>query len=115
MKTNPEGLQLGKNVVIEEGVMIGDHVTIGHNTVILKGTIIGDHVTIGSNCVLGIKPSGNKRMRRDFENIEKLTLAAIRVLGILFRFIAAVLYRKIVLSVTMQVLERKYQLVKILL
>ena len=76
MKTNPEGLQLGKNVVIEEEVIIGDHVTIGHNTVILKGTVIGDHVTIGSNCVLGIKPSGNKRMRRDFENIEKLTIGS---------------------------------------
>jgi acetyltransferase-like isoleucine patch superfamily enzyme len=60
----PESAGIGKNVVIEDNVHIGENVTIGHNTVILEGTYIGDHVSIGSNCVLGVKPAGNKKMRK---------------------------------------------------
>lgn len=59
----PESVKLGQHVVIEEGVKIGENVTIGHHTVILKGTVIGDNVIIGSNCVLGVKKSGNQKMR----------------------------------------------------
>lgn len=60
----PESAAIGRNVVIEDNVHIGENVTIGHNTVILEGTYIGDHVAIGSNCVLGVKPAGNKKMRK---------------------------------------------------
>lgn len=53
MKKN---ILLGKNVVIEEEVEIGNNCTIGHNVVIRKGTIIEDNVTIGDNTVLGKEP-----------------------------------------------------------
>lgn len=39
--------------IVENGVIIGDNVTIGNNTVIKSGTIIGDNVRIGSCCVIG--------------------------------------------------------------
>lgn len=81
MEKHPENLQLGQNVVIEDGVTIGDNVTIGHNTVILTGTVIGDHVRIGANCVLGVKRSGNKRMRKDNETFEKLTIGNHTTIG----------------------------------
>lgn len=77
----PMNLEKGNFVVIEEGVTIGDHVTIGHNTVILKGTVIGDHVTIGANCVIGIKPRGNKRMRQDSRNVENLRIDSYTYIG----------------------------------
>ncbi|ACR80328.1 MULTISPECIES: acyltransferase [Kosmotoga] len=53
MKKN---ISLGKNVVIEEEVEIGNNCTIGHNVVIRRGTIIEDNVTIGDNTVLGKEP-----------------------------------------------------------
>ncbi|NLY79152.1 MAG: N-acetyltransferase [Lysinibacillus sp.] len=74
MEANSKNLQLGQNVVIEEGVTIGENVSIGHNTVILSGTEIGDNVIIGCNCVLGVKPGGNKRMRRDDYTATKLII-----------------------------------------
>ncbi|WP_158737178.1 N-acetyltransferase [Alteribacillus sp. YIM 98480] len=70
----PESAKVGKNVVIEEGVQIGERVTIGHNTVILKGTRIENEVSINSNCVLGIQPSGNKKMRNSFASNDQLIL-----------------------------------------
>jgi acetyltransferase-like isoleucine patch superfamily enzyme len=60
----PKSLKKGKNVVIEEGVIIGENVELGHNSVILKGTQVGDSVVVGANCVLGIEPGSNKRMRK---------------------------------------------------
>lgn len=48
-----KNVNIGHNVIVEEGVEIYDNVTIGHNTVILKGTIIYDNVTIGCNCTIG--------------------------------------------------------------
>lgn len=64
MATVPESAQLGKFVVIEDGVKIGKNAVIGHHTVILEGTEIGDNVTIGNNCVIGIRPAINQRMRK---------------------------------------------------
>lgn len=81
MSENPKGLQLGQNVVIEEGVTLGENVTIGHNTVILSGTIIGDNVKIGCNCVLGVKPGGNRRMRRENGVDLKLTIGEDTTIG----------------------------------
>lgn len=81
METEPKNLQLGTNVVIEEGVTFGEGVTIGHNTVILSGTVIGNNVKIGSNCVIGVKPGGNKRMRRENETIDKLTIGSNTTIG----------------------------------
>ncbi|MGZ4117637.1 MAG: DapH/DapD/GlmU-related protein [Bacteroidia bacterium] len=46
-------VKIGHNVVIEEGVEIGEETIIGHNTVILKGTIIGKKVKIGANNTIG--------------------------------------------------------------
>lgn len=81
MSANPKGLQLGQNVVIEEGVTLGENVSIGHNTVLLKGTVIGDNVKIGCNCVLGVKPGGNRRMRKENEAVEKLTIGNDTTIG----------------------------------
>ena len=50
---NPEQVNIGENVVIEEGVIIGDQVKIGHNTVILADCELGDHVKIGNNSTIG--------------------------------------------------------------
>ncbi len=46
-------VNIGPNVVIEEGVIIGSKVIVGANTVIKSGTIIHDNVIIGSNCTIG--------------------------------------------------------------
>lgn len=70
----PKSLKIGQNVVIEDGVTIGENVEIGHNTVILKGTQIGDQVVIGANCVIGIEPGSNKRMRKISQTYNQLTI-----------------------------------------
>jgi UDP-3-O-[3-hydroxymyristoyl] glucosamine N-acyltransferase len=49
----PANCTIGHGVVIEEGCMIGNDVSIGHNTVLMTGTIVEDGVTIGSNCTIG--------------------------------------------------------------
>jgi len=53
VKYNKEKINIGSNVVIEEGVVLGDNVIIGHNTVVKQGTKIGDNVKIGSNNTIG--------------------------------------------------------------
>lgn len=40
-------LKMGKNVVVEDGVIFGDNVTIFDNVIIRKGAVIGDNVTLG--------------------------------------------------------------------
>ncbi|MFS0865164.1 DapH/DapD/GlmU-related protein [Fredinandcohnia sp. 179-A 10B2 NHS] len=70
----PGNVILGQNVVIEDGVSIGENVVIGHNTVILEGTSIGDNVKVGANCVLGIQPSGNASMRKIGQTLQQLTI-----------------------------------------
>lgn len=65
--------QFGDNVIIEDDVHIGDNVIIGHNSVILRGTKIGNNVSTGCNCVLGIKPTVNKRMRKT-SNLTELVI-----------------------------------------
>lgn len=73
--------KVGHNVVIEEGVVLGNHVVIGDNTVILSGTELGDEVEVGANCVLGIQPGGNKRMRKTDEGKRKLVIGKGTKLG----------------------------------
>ena len=46
--TGPEELRS----IIEEDVVIGDHVWIGNNVVILPGIQVGDHSVIGANAVV---------------------------------------------------------------
>jgi UDP-3-O-[3-hydroxymyristoyl] glucosamine N-acyltransferase len=53
VEINRATCNIGANVVIEENVQIGNHVTIGANTVIKSETVINDHVIIGSNCTIG--------------------------------------------------------------
>jgi len=74
MSDIPRSAKIGKNVVIEDDVKIGENVFIGHNTIILSGTEIGDNVVIGFNCVLGIQPISNKRMRKISKNYNQLVL-----------------------------------------
>ncbi|WP_233880813.1 acyltransferase [Virgibacillus halodenitrificans] len=74
MSNIPESAQLGNYVVIEDNVILGEGVVIGHHTTILEGTQIGDNVSIGCNCVLGIKPSVNKRMRKTSKGYTNLTI-----------------------------------------
>jgi len=50
---NPTTVIIGENVVIEDGVVLGDEVKIGHNTVILARTIVGNKVKIGNNSTIG--------------------------------------------------------------
>ena len=40
------------NAHVEDGVLLGDDVTVGAYTVLGKGTTIGNHVVIGAHCVL---------------------------------------------------------------
>ncbi|MBI3948966.1 MAG: N-acetyltransferase [Acidobacteria bacterium] len=47
---------LGYGVVIEEGVEIGDQVSISHNAVILAGTRIGSGTIIESGSIIGRQP-----------------------------------------------------------
>ncbi|ALS24157.1 N-acetyltransferase [Paenibacillus naphthalenovorans] len=49
-------VEMGRNVVIGEGVTFGENVTIGHNVVIYDGSTIGSDVTIHDNCVIGKQP-----------------------------------------------------------
>lgn len=50
---------IGENVVIKEGVILGDHICIGDNCYLDYGCIIRDHVTlgpgsyVGPRCILG--------------------------------------------------------------
>ena len=74
MVNSRENLQLGQNVIIEENVQIGKDVSVGHNSVILAGTVIGDGVSVGCNCVLGIKPGGNKKMRKTAVHVSPLII-----------------------------------------
>lgn len=46
-------VEIGPNVVIENGCKIGKSVSIGANTVIKSGTIVGDECAIGSNNTIG--------------------------------------------------------------
>lgn len=46
-------VEIGQNVVIEAGCVIGKWVVIGHNTVIKSGTVLEDHVSLGCNCTIG--------------------------------------------------------------
>lgn len=50
----------GKNVIIENDVVIGVNVTIGHNVIIYAGTVIGNNVVIQDNAVIGKQPTRAK-------------------------------------------------------
>lgn len=50
---NPEKVNIGPNVVIEDNVQLGDFCEIGANTVLKKGIILKSNITIGSNCTIG--------------------------------------------------------------
>ncbi len=52
----PEDAQLGNNVVIESGVVIGAGAVVGNNVTIYAGTRIGRGCIIADNVVLGRKP-----------------------------------------------------------
>jgi acetyltransferase-like isoleucine patch superfamily enzyme len=41
---------IGKNVIIEDDVFIGDNCKIGHNVILKTGTVILDNVIIADNC-----------------------------------------------------------------
>jgi UDP-3-O-[3-hydroxymyristoyl] glucosamine N-acyltransferase len=49
----PNSSKINKGTIIEDGVIIGNRVTIGYNNVIHSGTIIEDDVIIGSNNTIG--------------------------------------------------------------
>lgn len=48
-----ENVSIGKNVVIEDGVIIGSNTIIEHNVVIHSGTVIGECCIIRSGAVIG--------------------------------------------------------------
>jgi UDP-3-O-[3-hydroxymyristoyl] glucosamine N-acyltransferase len=48
-----ENVSIGKNVVIEDGVIIGSNTLIEHNVVIHAGTVIGDNCIIRSGATIG--------------------------------------------------------------
>ena len=51
-----DGVQLGKNTLVEAEVVVGDNTVIGHNVVLHKGTTIGAGVRIDDNVVIGKQP-----------------------------------------------------------
>lgn len=53
VKFNKEKVNIGNNVVIEEGCEIGENVIVNSNTCILKNTKIGNNVKIGCNNTIG--------------------------------------------------------------
>lgn len=53
VKFDRNTVNIGENVVVEEGVVIGDNVKIGHNSVILSDCVLGNNVKIGSNSTVG--------------------------------------------------------------
>lgn len=54
-------VQIGQNVVIEEGVSIGEGSVIGHNVTIMRNTSIGLDCNIGSNSSIGVDGFGYER------------------------------------------------------
>jgi len=48
-----KNVNIGRNTVLEDGVIIGNNTYIGNNNVILKSTIIGNNVIIGNNNTIG--------------------------------------------------------------
>ncbi|MBD1580942.1 UDP-3-O-(3-hydroxymyristoyl)glucosamine N-acyltransferase [Pseudoalteromonas sp. S16_S37] len=48
-----ENVRIGKNTVIENGVVIGSNTVIEHNVVIHTGTVIGAHCVIRSGATIG--------------------------------------------------------------
>ena len=62
------------NVVIMDGVVLGDHVTVGNNCVIHPKTIIGNNVEIQDNAVLGKRPRASTmskiRIQKEYEPLD---------------------------------------------
>ncbi|MDP8232775.1 MAG: DapH/DapD/GlmU-related protein [Candidatus Zophobacter franzmannii] len=56
-----KNVEIGINVVIEDGVEIGDNCLIGHNVVIYSDTVIGDGVRIDANTIIGKRPLSSPR------------------------------------------------------
>ncbi len=56
----PESVKLGKNIIINTGVIVGEESEIGNNVVVYSGTKIGKSCKIGDNCVIGKQPSKAK-------------------------------------------------------
>ena len=54
-------VKLGFNIVILDGVVIGDDCQIGHNVVIHADSIIGSHVRIDDNSIIGKRPLSSPR------------------------------------------------------
>jgi UDP-3-O-[3-hydroxymyristoyl] glucosamine N-acyltransferase len=48
----PPGANLGDDIYLATGVVLGTGVTIGAGSSLLEGVVIGDGVTIGRNCLL---------------------------------------------------------------
>lgn len=53
VRMDKRSVNIGPNVVIEEGCVIGNNVVIGANTVVKSNTLIGDFCNIGSNTTIG--------------------------------------------------------------
>ncbi|MNV08713.1 UDP-3-O-acylglucosamine N-acyltransferase [compost metagenome] len=53
VKFDPSTVNIGANVFIDKGCVLGNRVTIGTNTVINAHTEIGDDCTLGSNNTIG--------------------------------------------------------------
>ncbi|MFB4160338.1 DapH/DapD/GlmU-related protein [Geomicrobium sp. JSM 1781026] len=66
--------EIGTNVVIKDGAIIGKNVVIGDNTVIYEDVTVEDNVVIGANNVIGIRPGGNSRMRKSNEKAARLVI-----------------------------------------
>jgi acetyltransferase-like isoleucine patch superfamily enzyme len=51
-----EWVEIGSNVQVQDGVVLGEHVSIGNNVTIYEGAIIGSYVVIQDNAVIGKQP-----------------------------------------------------------
>lgn len=90
------GAVIGENTVLHEGVVIGQGCRVGSNVTIHKGTRIGDEVTVHDSAVLGRVPQGTRSLRRApgaAAELPPLTIGAGSVIGA-----SAVLYTGTVLG-----------------
>lgn len=77
-----EGVCLGRNAVLHDGVEIGAGSRIGCNVVVHAGTCIGSEVTVHDNAVLGRLPQGTRSLKRaPGEALPPLTVGSGSVIG----------------------------------
>ena len=77
----PADCDLGRNVVIEHDVVIGEGSTIGHGVVICAGATLGKNVSIEHNSVIGRQPRSGAGSKRLVKSVDPITIGNGAVIG----------------------------------